>query len=174
MKKTITIMAVACLSLLIMPRTGNVSERELPKEFFITEARDIVFAKVLEQHCGPLEGSGIYTYVTLQVLERFKGDETQQELVLVLTGGMDGTYGITTRTPEGRPITLGLDHGGLQDSFTTGTEVIVYTHDWNGLLTTLAKPLDVSDGMIAKYNMTLPQFCELVKSVLATQGEISK
>jgi len=154
MKKELISITAAFFCLLTLAGTGKASERDLPKELYITDARDIVLAKVLEQHCTMIGDAGPYTIVTLQVIERFKGNQEEKKLVLILPGGTIGNSGI--------------DVGGIQDEFVTGTEVIVHTKMWSdGYLITLRSPLLVFDGLITKYKMNLSQFRELVKSVLS-------
>src|SRR5438309_1265638 len=97
----------------------------------IVGARAIVRAKVLSVNCQLDESSGrIFTYVRLRVREVFKGQITNDEIVIKEEGGQVGARGsIIYGTPQ----------------FTAGENVVLYLDTWR-------------DGSLRVYQMFLGKF----------------
>lgn len=151
-KKTTSLLVVALL--LLMPihvlKTGLIG---MSKEELIKLCENIVWARVGEQHGIIIKGHGIYTLVTLHVIEKFKGSPMDQELLLAVPGGEVGDIGVSC---EDSPRLV------------TGTEVLVFSsyHQTIGYNTTSMQGVHrIENGKIPDYDMTIREFRRLVTRI---------
>ncbi len=145
------------LYLLLWAGNAFSSNRLESIEKAITVAHDVAFVKVLEKHSELLGQDSIYTFITLQVLECFKGDSAKKQLTLMLPGGYVGGE-------------FYLDNGGLLEGFEIDGELLVHTWVWeNNRLGLLMPPLKVVGGEISGYHMNLAQFKKLADRILKKQ-----
>ena len=151
-KMTIQI-AVALLSLLVLAGTSAALLPEMTREDLIIGSETIVQGTVSEVRCAWAEDhSSIYTYVTLDVADQFKGAPVGSELVIQIPGGQVGE--ITQWVSDTPTLVPGMEvilHLFLKE---TG---YLWIYGWEkGVLL-------VDNGTIPDYLMTVDQFRQLVK-----------
>ena len=160
MKRLIPFSAVSLLLLLVMCLDCFALVRHMTKEELILKSQYVIHGIVKEVRCDWNEDhSSIYTYVTLQVLDVFKG-EPRDEMVLITLGGTVGDKTIWVSD---------------QPELTEGMEVIIYAFltstGYFGIRGLMQGVYDVSDGVVSdkrgEVNMTLDQFKKLVSELIS-------
>ncbi|MBU0518988.1 hypothetical protein KKA00_00900 [bacterium] len=127
---------------------------DFTKEELISASEHIVLGTVQETHSAWADDhSQIFTYVTLQLSEQFKGENLGSSLVVQIPGGKVGEISqVTSDTPNnlhiGSEVIL---HLFMQD---TGYHWI---YGWE------KGALSVENGSIPAYEMTVDQFRNLIE-----------
>lgn len=156
MRRGPTSVAAVFLCLLLLAGSSSALLTELTKEDLIVNSEAIVLGTVRTVECAwNAEHTSIYTYVTVDVSDQFKGESVGSELLIQVPGGTaDGIVQKVSDTP----------------TFVPGMNVIIHTfmketgypwvYGWEkGVLT-------VENGTIPDYMMTLDQFRQLVERTL--------
>jgi hypothetical protein len=164
MKKMIPPFVIAFLFLFIMTPPCLSTVRHMTKEELILKSQYVIHGIVKEVRCDWNEDhSSIYTHVTLQVLDVFKG-EPRDEMVLITLGGTVGDKTIWVSD---------------QPELTEGMEVIVHAFltstGYFGIRGLMQGVYDVSDGVVGdkrgEVNMTLVAFRKFVNEVSKQKEE---
>jgi hypothetical protein len=129
---------------------------EFAKEDLIKQSEAIVYGKVLEFYSTWAEdNSQIYTYVSFEVIEQFKGEKLERQVTIQIPGGkVEDITQVTTDTPALLPGMKAVLHLFVQD---TG---YFWIYGWE------KGALEVKNDTILSYDMTLSQFRALVNQTL--------
>ena len=152
MRRALIYSGLAALFLLILVGSSSALLLEMTKEELIVNSESIVLGTVQEVRSAWAEDrSQIFTYVTLNVSEQFKGEAVGREIVIQIPGG---TVGDITQKVSDTPTLL------------SGMEVILHLfmketgypwiYGWE------KGALIVEEGAIPEYLMTVDQFRQLV------------
>jgi len=154
MKRILLTPSLTAVALVFLVGTGNALLPDFTREELILRSEGIVLGTVQDVHSAWAEDrSQIFTYVTLEVQDQFKGQPVSREFTIQIPGG---TVDEITQWVSDTPTMI------------VGTKVIVHTfmketgypwiYGWEkGVLA-------VEDGVIPEYNMTLEQFRSLVET----------
>lgn len=144
----------ALVSIILLTAASQALLPDISREELILRAESIVFGEVLKVSSSwNQDRSGIFTYVTLKVESQFKGEPAGREIIIQVPGG---TAGDITQKVSDTP------------SFSPGMRVILHLfkketgyfwiYGWE------KGALQVIDGEIPAYRMSLSQFNKLVQS----------
>lgn len=156
MRRVPTHIAAVFLCLSLLAGSSSALLMDLTKEDLIVNSEAIVLGTVRSLECAwNAEHTSIYTYVTVDVSEQFKGESVGSELVIQVPGGrVDGTVQKVSDTPTFEPGMNVIVHTFMKE---TGYP---WVYGWEkGVLT-------VQKETIADYMMTLDQFRQLVEKAL--------
>ncbi len=149
-----TRLAISLIALLMLAGTSSAVLMDLSKEDLINNADGIVLAVVQDvSYAWAEDHSQIYTYVTLNVSDQFKGESVGPTLTVQIPGGKVGDITqVTSDTPKNLEI---------------GAEVILHLfmketgyywiYGWE------KGSLNVENEAIPDYMMTVNQFRQLVE-----------
>lgn len=139
-------------------RAREISQREMNRRSCaVYESKDVVLAKVVHIGDARYVDGHLYTPVKLKVIERFKGDSQERELIVLALGGK-------TKTEH---------HSGIVSSFDTDREIIVHAAVGpKGYLFARKHASYVTDGLIPMYDITLSQFRDFIKQELSRDWAI--
>lgn len=155
MRRKPALIAITLMCLLVLAGTSAAILPEMTKEELITDSESIVQGTVQDVCCDWAEDhSQIFTYVTLEIIEQFKGETIGPELVIQIPGGKVGEITqITSDTPTLVPGMEVIVHLFMKE---TGYPWI---YGWE------KGALSVKSGAIPDYLMTVDQFRLLVESI---------
>jgi hypothetical protein len=132
---------------------------DLSKEDLIRQSEAIVYGKVLEAVSAWTEDhTQIYTYITFEIWEQFKGAKLAKQITIQIPGGKAGD--ITCAVEDAPALLLGetmILHLFTQDSG------FLWVYGWN------KGALEVKNDKITAYNLTLSDFRSLVTKTLDTR-----
>lgn len=157
MKTLIPLSAISFLLLLTILLDCPALTLTMTKEELILESQEVIHGIVKEVNCKWNEDhSMIYTYVTFQVIEVFKG-ASRNEIIIQIRGGSLDNKGVWVEDePE-------FEEGDK------GKEIIVHTflreNGYYGIYGGARGAYIINNGMIEKLNMTPDQFKNLVNEL---------
>lgn len=146
------ILVCAGFSLLLWTGTSQALLPDFTKEQLIQQAEGIILGTVQASYAAWTDDhTMIYTYVTLQVQDQFKGQPVGLQMVLQIPGGQVGD--ISGRVSDA-------------PTFSVGQKVIVHTFmqntGYNWVYGWVKGVLNVEGEVIPAYQMTIEQFRSLV------------
>lgn len=157
MKRFVTLTAILMVCLFFFTSTSFALLKEMTKEDLIVAADAIVLGTVQEMHSAWADDhSQIYTYVTLNIEDQFKGDRLGNSVTVQIPGGKVGDI---TQVTSDTPKNLHVGAQVILHLFMKETGYY-WVYGWEkGSLT-------VEDGTIPDYLMTVDQFRQFVNRTL--------